>query len=294
MVYLLAQLRKPCMSYKIKIYVCPEDGKNSYLQGRAEKIARDFDLPLYPGKKQAWDPAVHFLLVVSRGSVYLKPVNQIFSQLGSKPIYPDWLNMDTSSVAGRKSSQPVIKAIQGNKKSLRSQVVLDATAGWGEDSWIMASLGFSLISLERSAIIYLLLRDAYARAGRCFPRTCSRIRLLHMDALDLLYTLNKDKRDKEILLPKPDAIYLDPMFPEQEKRKSAQKKLTRVLRILQGEKGADRKEEEELLDLSLRTAKNRVVVKRPKNGEPYAGGYVSPVHGVKGKGMRFDVYNCKT
>jgi len=273
-----------------KICICPEEGASEYALSRSGKIARDFDLPLLVNGLEKLDPETEFLIMVSKQGIYLKPVNEMVPLLGSKPIYPDWSSKDVFSAAGRKASQPLIKAIRGSKKTLHRGIILDGTAGWGDDTWIMAAFGFSLISMERNKIVYLLLRDAYARAGMRFPRTSSRIRLLHMDTLDCLQSLCVGSEYKNCLFPCPDVVYLDPMFPGSDKRKTAEKKETRSLRLLEGETQCDSERDEQLLELSLHTAGKKVVVKRPRNGRKYAEKVAAPVHQVFGKGIRFDVY----
>ncbi|GEM_PF-718481 len=278
------------MYRKRKTYICPEDGTSDYELSRSNKIAREFDLPLHVNGLGKLDPEAEFLIMVSKQGLYLKPVNEMLALLGSKPIYPDWISTDVFSAAGRKASQPLIKAIRGSKKSLQKGVILDGTAGWGDDTWIMAAFGFSLISMERNKIVYLLLRDAYARAGMRFPRTSSRIRLLNMDTLDILQSLCWGAEHKNNFFPWPDVVYLDPMFPGSDKRKTAEKKESKCLRLLEGEAQCDSEREAQLLELSLHTAGTKVVVKRPKNGSRYAEKVAAPVHQVYGKGIRFDVY----
>src|SRR5690349_7877666 len=87
-------------------------------------------------------------------------------------------------------------------------VIVDATAGLGRDSFILASLGFEIIMLERSPIIFTLLEDALKKASTKIPVIINRMHLIQADACEWL----------EIHGPKGvDVIYIDPMFPERRK-----------------------------------------------------------------------------
>jgi 16S rRNA (guanine1516-N2)-methyltransferase len=91
--------------------------------------------------------------------------------------------------------------------------------------------------------------------------------------------------DARVLLPsseRPDAVYLDPMYAET-RRKSAPRKDLVLLRELVG----DDTDAPELLEIALRCARLRVVVKRPRKAAPLRPG-VS--HAYVGASTRFDLY----
>jgi len=79
----------------------------------------------------------------------------------------------------------------------------------------------------------------------------------------------------------PDVVYLDPMFSS--KRKTAERKPLQFLRCIVGEDQTG----EQLLQLALKVARKRVVVKRPSKAAPLG---QPPVCSHHGTGVRYDVY----
>jgi 16S rRNA (guanine1516-N2)-methyltransferase len=163
-------------------------------------------------------------------------------------------------------------------KSGQNLLVLDATAGRGEDAFILAVLGCQVILLERSAEIYTLLNEAMQRARQCpgLAGIIERMQLIHTDALDWLQTPPLQ----------PDIICLDPMFPGPGKNsKSALPK--KSMQLFQAMIGMDT-DADHLLPLALRSATQRVVVKRPRQAAPLANH--PPDFCIPGKSSRFDIY----
>jgi 16S rRNA (guanine1516-N2)-methyltransferase len=154
--------------------------------------------------------------------------------------------------------------------------LIDATAGFGQDSFILASLGFNLTLLERSPQVYALLEDALKRAQNDVRVTAiaKRLTLIHADALDWL---------KQNKTPLAQVIYLDPMFPEKKKSASSKKEMVFLQQLLGKDEDASH-----LLALALTCASARVVVKRPRLAS-YLGEH-SPHFSLKGKSSRFDIY----
>jgi len=145
-------------------------------------------------------------------------------------------------------------------------LVVDATAGLGVDALRIASLGRPVLAIERQPVLWALLDDAVSAAG-------GPVRVLLGDALSLLPTLD----------PAPAVVYLDPMFPPRRKRSARTRKETEALRALAGE---DR-DAAALLAVARSVARERVVVKRPHEAPPLAGGAVAS---HAGKLVRYDVY----
>lgn len=149
--------------------------------------------------------------------------------------------------------------------------IIDATAGLGRDSLILASLGFQITMIERSPIVHALLQDALNR----YPALCERITLILANAIDWLNNLAHDV--------KPDVIYMDPMFPERSKSALVKKEIAMLQQII----GQDT-DEQELFKAAFAQAKSRVVVKRPKLAANIANR--APNFVLLGKINRFDVY----
>lgn len=160
--------------------------------------------------------------------------------------------------------------------------ILDATAGWGRDTMILASLGFSITALESSPMVFELLSDGLLRANHHakYSEAVSRIQLFYGNSKSYLQQSGNQF----------DVIYLDPMFPSREK--SAAVKLNmQILQQLLGH-AAQAQEDEALFQTALRCASKRVVVKRPRLAAPLGG--VPPSYQLEGKSSRFDIYlSCK-
>lgn len=159
-------------------------------------------------------------------------------------------------------------------KANRCPFVLDATAGLGRDSFILASLGCRVLLVERSAIVAVLLADGLARAGRD-PEVAGivvRMTVMQADCLTMGH-----------LEPAPDVIYLDPMYPHRSKSALVKKEM-RLVRALVG----DDSDAGLLLDWARGHHGVRVVVKRPQ-GAPHLNNS-KPSTVISGKNSRFDIY----
>jgi 16S rRNA (guanine1516-N2)-methyltransferase len=153
--------------------------------------------------------------------------------------------------------------------------IIDATAGLGRDSFILATLGFEITLLERSEVLYHLLDEALKRAQPALPEIIARMQLIHADAIQWLKALPEAKR--------PDIIYLDPMFPERKKSASVKKEMAIMQELL----GKDT-DHALLFTTALACAKRRVVVKRPRLAPKIAEKAVN--FSLSGKTSRFDIY----
>lgn len=171
--------------------------------------------------------------------------------------------------------QPLARAV-GIKPGFRPNV-FDATAGLGNDGFVLACLGSHVILNERSPILGSLLEDAIARGiesdNAASEILQKRITLLLGDAKNNLQSLSEP----------PYTVYLDPMYPHS-KKSALNKKEMRMIRDIVG----DDDDAAELLETALRYARNRVVVKRPKGAERLNNR--RPSHVIDMKNSRFDVY----
>lgn len=156
--------------------------------------------------------------------------------------------------------------------------IIDATAGLGMDAVVMARLGCRVRALERSPEVFALLSDAYRRA--CDESESPQmswihnLQFIHANSISYLQNLSEAER--------PQVIYIDPMFPEKKKSALPRKEMV-LFRSLVG----DDQDANELLTIALKTAKDRVVVKRPLRAEPLL---QEPQHRFEGKSVRYDLY----
>ena len=154
-------------------------------------------------------------------------------------------------------------------------LAVDATAGLGEDAFILASGGYSVVLCEYNPVIAALLADALERAGKDpeLAQIASRMTLAAGSSIDFLNRMDK----------KPDLVYLDPMFPAKQKSGISKKKLQLFQKL---EMPCSR--EEELMEAALAAGPERIIVKRPVKGQALAG--KKPSHSIGGKKIRFDCY----
>jgi len=156
----------------------------------------------------------------------------------------------------------------------KAPTVLDATGGIGRDAFVLAAHGCRVILCEENPVLAAMLEDALARAAG-FPETAAaRITLMAADSIAVMKKLGPEER--------PDAVYLDPMYPEKRKRALSGKEM----QILQQLCGPSR--DEELFHAALAAAAARVAVKRPKSAPPMCGR--GPDFSVRGPAHRFDIY----
>jgi 16S rRNA (guanine1516-N2)-methyltransferase len=161
--------------------------------------------------------------------------------------------------------------------------VLDATAGLGRESVLAAALGCTVIACERSPIVATLLRDGLDRAGAApgLAEVVARIDLRVADARDVLRALAAGAEAE-----RPDAVLVDPMFPERSKAARAKKEMQLLQRLLGPDDPADTVE---LIELALATARRRVILKRPVHA-PHVAGVRPPDLEVPGRAARYDIY----
>lgn len=176
---------------------------------------------------------------------------------------------------------PLVKTIRIKGCAPSDTVVLDATAGFGEDSLVMAAAGFSVVATERVDELYQLLHaslvDARATEIDALRLAAERIVAIHSDSK--VYIDKQLKAGSE----KVDIVYLDPMFPEV-RGKSLPKKKMQLIAELAG----SCTDECELLEAAFSFAKAKVVVKRPAKGRYLADR--KPSYSKSFKTIRFDVY----
>lgn len=163
----------------------------------------------------------------------------------------------------------------GLKNIMPHPTIIDATAGLARDSFILAALGFEVTLLERSPVIHALITDGMQRALKD-PETAPIIARMHLIQADAISWLKNHD-------PRPDLIYLDPMFPER-KKSALPKKNMRIFHEIVG----DDLDAAALLETALACAASRVVVKRPRLAATLAG--PRPSFSISGSSSRFDVY----
>lgn len=248
---------------------------------QAEQLSSALSLPLLVEQDPEAIVDYAFVLMFSAFGVALQ-------QTGRKapgPIIAEFTEgaVDHRRKFGGGKGQMIAKAV-GVKAGVYPRV-LDATAGMGKDSFVLATLGCELTMIERSPIVHVLLQDGLARA-REFAReqdaellqVMHRMQLLAQDSRTYLESLNAEQF--------PDVIYLDPMFPERQKTADVKKEMAAFHSIVGKDEDADA-----LLPLALAHVNYRVVVKRPRKA-PFLNNQ-TPSYQLEGKSSRFDIYTVK-
>lgn len=155
---------------------------------------------------------------------------------------------------------------------------VDATAGLGEDSLLLAASGFEVLMLENDPVVAALLADALSRAADVpeLAPVVGRMRLVEGDSVAELARMRAAGEA-------PDVVYLDPMFPERRKSAAVKKKFQLIHHL---ERPCPEEEQVALLEAALAVGPRKVVVKRPVKGPHLAG--VKPSYTIAGKAVRYD------
>jgi 16S rRNA (guanine1516-N2)-methyltransferase len=167
---------------------------------------------------------------------------------------------------GRKLGPPP-KELLGKALGKESkQLVWDLTGGTARDGLSFYYWGHDVHIFERNLIIAALLIDALRRA----PELKSRLKITYGEALN------------SSLGEVPDAIYYDPMYPEEIKKSRPKKEMALFKVLTEGDH-----DQEEVLDWALKSGAKRIILKRPVKApasEPKATAI------FKGKTVRFDLW----
>ncbi len=165
--------------------------------------------------------------------------------------------------------QALFKAI-GFKGTALS--VLDITAGWAKDAFLISRLGCYVTAVESHPFVFHFVQEVLHQKELKTPH----LRLILDDSLNYLNSIETNNQ--------PDIIYMDPMFGG--KKKSLSKKSLKILKELTGET----KNKQILFDSALKKAKQRVVVKRHQLEAPLRS---SRLCFFKGRSVCYDVFMPK-
>ena len=176
---------------------------------------------------------------------------------------------------GRIGGESLVRAAKLRSALPGGPFAVDATAGLGEDSFLLAAAGFRVLMFEKDPVIAALLSDALKRASDD-PRLAeiaSRMTLVRGDSVAGMRALGT----------RPDIILLDPMFPERRKSGLTKKKMQLLGRL---EAPAGSEEQTALLNAATAASPQRIIIKRPEKGE-FLGG-IKPLYSIPGSTVRYD------
>ena len=213
-------------------------------------------------------------------------------------VAPEWDKLQRRVVSAGRKSELLLQAV----KITSDSHVIDATAGFGHDSLILASTGAQVIMLEQQPLMALLLLVEQQRMSGLanWQKLMSRLHIINTDALGYFATLAADAIDdtKEIDMKAVDVVYLDPMFPEDSYQDSKTGKGAKVGKHMQAlhqlASPPTLEQEEQLLQSAQAVVRQnaqtsgRVVVKRPQFAPLLA--HQQPSESWHNEAVRFDGY----
>lgn len=241
----------------------------------AQRLSSDLSLPYFGIVRPKDVRHASALLFLDEGGLGL----QMTGKGAPGPVRAEFVTgkMGYRREHGGGSGQLVARAV-GLQKTKAGLHVVDATAGLGQDAFVLASLGCHVSLFERNPVIHALLADGLARAALnvdCAP-VVARMTLHASSSISWLGNLSQAD---DIA----DVVYLDPMFPHRDKSALVKKEM-QVFRTIVG----DDDDSEELLTAALAAAKYRVAVKRPRKAPAING--PAPGTRIEGKSSRYDIY----
>lgn len=201
-------------------------------------------------EKLSEKPNQKWLAKAENGSILID--DDVFLLANGMKVSPNWQALQKRIVTAGKKTELLLKA----SKLQPNMTVIDATAGFGHDSLILASTGAKVTMIEQNPMMFMLLQQEIQKMHHHpnWQKLLGRLTLHFGNATDILPTLSK-----------ADMVYLDPMFPE-ESYKSAQ--VSKQMQILHQLASPPSLEQETQLLHMVQNQLNptgRVLVKRPKN-----------------------------
>lgn len=249
---------------KAKIHIVVTGNEtNPVVDAQAKTLAQALGLDFNTGSVAEAD----LVLAYGEGGLELRDLRD----RRTRPVCIDFTKIDVRPHSANLSRrQPLARAMGKKNTSL-----IDATAGLGQDAFLLAAMGYRVNAVERNAVLVALLQDALSRAEKDSTvkrALAGRLSIVCGDARKLISKLAP-----------ADVIYLDPMFPPKRSKSALARKEMRILRDLVGEDV----DASQLFQMAHAHSRNRVVVKRPQYAKPLV---PAPDFTISGKLVRYDVY----
>lgn len=228
----------------------------------AKKMAEKFEIPLITDRSVLQDTDLY---------LHLEADGLSLNQKGMK-MRGDLTQMLPRLKKGKLQSEMLVKAAK-MKGATGPLTAIDATAGMGEDSILLAAAGYEVFLFEKDPVIAALLADSLRRASE-IPELAEIAGRMHLTGGDSIEAMQAGDIHA-------DLIYLDPMFPARSKSGLIKKKFQLLQQL---ERPCS--DEEELVRAALVAKPKRIVIKRPAKG-PYLAG-IKPSYSIEGKAIRYD------
>lgn len=148
---------------------------------------------------------------------------------------------------GRLAHEMLVRAAKTTETDLKG---IDATAGMGEDAFLLAAYGYDMTLYEQNPVVAVLLKDALRRAKKHpqLKEIAGRMKLVEGNSVEELKTR----------VDAVDLIYLDPMFPGRQKSGLINKKLQLIQKL-----EPPCSDEVELFEAAIQAKPSKIIVKRP-------------------------------
>ena len=149
---------------------------------------------------------------------------------------------------------------------IKNSTLLDCTAGYGRDSYILRLMGFNVTMIENSPVMSLLLNYALKKLKLL------NFKMYHGNSYDYLNHSEKNY----------DYIYIDFMF-DKLKKNSLSSKNDETLKLVSFQEN----NKNNLIRLAIKKSNSRVVVKEPKHS---LSDILKPEYTIKTKLLNFNIY----
>lgn len=173
----------------------------------------------------------------------------------------DFENMTHRVTNGRLQHEMLVRAAKSEKIGRKA---IDATAGMGEDAFLLAAQGYEVTLYEQNPVVAILLKDALRRAKKnmILKEIAARMKLVEGDSVECMSGLLDPARQKSSLI---------------------NKKLQLIQKL-----EPPCSEETDLFDAAIKAGPDKIIVKRPLKSEFLAGR--KPSYTLNGKAIRYDCY----
>ena len=244
---------------------------SSGFTSEAAALASQLDIPLVQ------DLSVSSNSRQSKPNLFLSYFEQglgLFEQgAKAKPVIVDFI---AQAQKRRQGTEILAKAVG---KASRRLTVLDATAGLGRDSFMLAQRGYEITAMERNPFVAALLNDGVNRLKKSELADLS-LSFVEACSVSAMSAVANEGLSQATW----DVVVLDPMFPSSNKSALVKKDMQLFHQLVGFDDNGS-----SLFEAAMESAKHRVVVKRGLKS-PLLVEQFAPSFQVKGKSIRCDVY----
>ena len=186
-----------------------------------------------------------------------------------KPIFVDFMDSKVRQQVSKTNRKSTFAKALGLKKN--QQHLLDLTAGFGKDSYVVSKYFSKITWVEQNPIVYLLLKDGLKRLSEANSEEASKFELVLADAKSYLSGVTHSPAV---------SLYFDFMFWD--KKAKSNKDMFFLKHITQNDPLTD---VDEILSLALQSKSERCVLK----AKAYKGS-MTPKHIYEGSTIKYYIF----